>query len=202
MMQSPPLNLFGHATAKAATLQLAVVLLSLLVLLLGGIVAYLVRALAQQPMHWIAGMGPGLSLPGVVPDEMASEYGVKWLETRYTFTPETLKIRHAAILRTLHPTLRKPFEVQMEQEVLMVREAKMSSQLTVLETVVHRPETSQWPLRVQMTARRTTWIGGQELPAETVQGTLTLMPWLSRGEPQGLVVIKVEDTPPLRLRGK
>ena len=67
---SPPANLWGHLAAKAARLELAVGLLSLTVLLLGGTLAW--QAWHGLPVHYIPPGGPGVSQPGVIPDAVAS----------------------------------------------------------------------------------------------------------------------------------
>ena len=54
---SPPANLWGHLAAKAARLELAVGLLSLTVLLLGGTLAW--YAWHGLPVHYIPPGGPG-----------------------------------------------------------------------------------------------------------------------------------------------
>ena len=74
---SPPANLWGHLAAKAARLELAVGLLSLAVLLLGGTLAW--YAWHGLPVHYIPPGGPGLSQPGVIPDAVATDYASRWL---------------------------------------------------------------------------------------------------------------------------
>ena len=98
---SPPVNLWGHLAAKAARLELAVGLLSLTVLLLGGTLAW--YAWHGLPVHYIPPGGPGLSQPGVIPDALATDYASRWLTARYTFTPATVKTAHAQIRRRCIP---------------------------------------------------------------------------------------------------
>jgi hypothetical protein len=50
---------------------------------------------------------------------------------------------------------------------------------------------------VRLDARRTIWIGGQQVRDEPVQADLTVVPWLSSGQPAGLVVARVTMTPVL-----
>ena len=110
---SPPANLWGHLAAKAARLELAVGLLSLAVLLLGGTLAW--YAWHGLPVHYIP-RGPGLSQPGVIPEALATDYASRWLSARYTFTPATVTMAHAQIRLALHPSLTVAFTAQAERE--------------------------------------------------------------------------------------
>ena len=134
---SPPVNLWGHLAAKAARLELAVGVLSLTVLLLGGTLAW--YAWHGLPVHYIPPGGPGLSQPGVIPDAVATDYASRWLTARYTFTPATVKVAHAQILTALHPSLTVAFTAQAEREATLVKEVQLSTQVTITTaTVTHR----------------------------------------------------------------
>ena len=54
---------------------------------------------------------------------------------------------------------------------------------------------------VRLEARRTIWIGGQQVRDEPVQADLTVVPWLAAGHPAGLVVARVTMTPTLSASG-
>ena len=48
---------------------------------------------------------------------------------------------------------------------------------------------------VRLEARRTIWIGGQQVRDEPVHADLTVVPWLAAGHPAGLVVVAGDDDP-------
>ena len=194
---SPPANLWGHLAAKAARLELAVGLLSLTVLLLGGTLAW--QAWHGLPVHYIPPGGPGLSQPGVIPDAVATDYASRWLTTRYTFTPATVKAAHAQILTALHPTLTVAFTAQAEREATLVKEVQLSTQVMIATATVTRRMPQEVTVRLE--ARRTIWIGGQQVRDEPLQAELTVVPWLAAGAPAGLVVVRVTMTPTLSASG-
>jgi hypothetical protein len=170
--------------------------LSLAVLALGGLIAwYVVRGV---PVHFVPPGGPGLSQPGVIPDDSATAFTSRWLAARYTFTPATVKTMHNAMLSTLHPVLSLPFKAQAEREAVLVKEAQLSSQLVVVSTSVSRPG---GVVLVDLDARRTIWIGGQQTRDEPVHATIAVAPWVVHGDPKGLVVSRVVITPTLSVSG-
>jgi hypothetical protein len=194
---SPPANLWGHLAAKAARLELAVGLLSLTVVLLGGTLAW--YAWHGLPVHYIPPGGPGLSQPGVIPDAVATDYASRWLTARYTFTPATVKAAHAQILTALHPSLTVAFTAQAEREATLVKEAQLSTQVMIATATVTRRMPQEVTVRLE--ARRTIWIGGQQVRDEPVHADLTVVPWLAAGAPAGLVVVRVTMTPTLSAPG-
>ena len=194
---SPPANLWGHLAAKAARLELAVGLLSLAVLLLGGTLAW--YAWHGRPVHYIPPGGPGLSQPGVIPDAVATDYASRWLTARFTFTPATVKVAHAQILTALHPTLTMAFMAQTEREATLVKEVQLSTQVVIATATVTRRMPQEVTVRLE--ARRTIWIGGQQVRDEPLQAELTVLPWLAAGAPAGLVVVRVTMTPTLSASG-
>jgi hypothetical protein len=194
---SPPANLWGHLAAKAARLELAVGLLSLTVVLLVGILAW--YAWHGLPVHYIPPGGPGLSQPGVIPDAVATDYASRWLTTRYTFTPATVKAAHAQILTALHPSLTVAFTAQAEREATLVKEVQLSTQVMIATATVTRRMPQEVTVRLE--ARRTIWIGGQQVRDEPLQAELTVLPWLAAGAPAGLVVVRVTMTPTLSASG-
>jgi len=194
---SPPVNLWGHLTAKAARLELAVAALSLTVLLLGGTLAW--YALHGLPVYYIPPGGPGLSQPGIIGDAVATDYASRWLTSRYTFTPATVKTAHAEILAALHPSLTVAFKAQAEREAALVKEHQLATQVAITAATVTRRTPTQ--LTVTLEARRTVWIGGQQVREEPLQAELTVVPWWSQGHPAGLVVSKVGITPALSVSG-
>ena len=119
----------GHLAAKAARLELAVGVLSLTVLLLGGTLAW--YAWHGLPVHFIPPGGPGLSQPGVIPDALATDYASRWLTARYTFTPATVNAAHAVVAAALHPRLTVAFKAQADREAALVKEVQLSTQVTI-----------------------------------------------------------------------
>ena len=194
---SSPANLWGHLAAKAARLELAVGVLSLAVLLLGGTLAW--YAWHGLPVHYIPPGGPGVSQPGVIPDAVATDYASRWLTARYTFTPATVKTAHTAILQALHPSLTVAFHAQADREATLVKEAQLSTQVAISTAAVTRRTPQE--ITVSLDARRTVWIGGQQVREEPVLAAMTVMPWLAAGQPVGLVVARVTLTPTLSASG-
>ena len=165
MPPSSPVHLWGHLAAKAARLELAVGLLSLTVLLLGGTLTW--YAWHGLPVHYVPPGGPGLSQPGVIPDTVATDYASRWLTARYTFTPATVKVAHAQIRTALHPILTVAFTAQAEREATLVKDVQLSTQMAILTaTVIHRRPQE---VTVRLEAQRTIWIGGQQVRDEEAE---------------------------------
>ncbi len=195
---APLANLVGHQQGRLARLEVAVVALSLSTLLLVGIGAW--YALHGLPVHYIPPGGPGLSRPGVIDDTSATDYASRWLKARYTFTPNTIKAAHAEILTALHPSLTVAFKAQAEREVGLVKEVQLSTQVAIVGATVTRRTAQE--VTVRLDARRTIWVGGQQVRDEQVQADMTVVPWLSQGHPAGLVVSRVAITPALSASGQ
>ena len=194
---SPPANLWGYLAAKAARLELAVGLLSLAVLLLGGTLAW--YAWHGLPIHYIPPGGPGVSQPGLIPDMVATDYASRWLTARYTFTPATVTTAHAQIRTALHPGLTVAFTAQAEREAALVKAVQLSTQVAITAATVTRRTPQEVTVRLE--AHRTIWIGGQQVRDEPVHADLTVVPWLAVGHPAGLVVARVTITPVLSASG-
>jgi hypothetical protein len=187
------MDLWGRLAAKAARLELAVGVLSLTILLLGGTLAW--YAWHGLPVYYIPPGGPGLAQPGVIPNTVATDYASRWLIARYTFTPATVTVAHAQIRTALHPSLTVAFAAQAEREAALVKEVQLSTQLAITMAAVTQRTAQE--VTVRLDARRTIWIGGQQVRDEPVQADLTVVPWLSSGQPAGLVVARVTMTPVL-----
>src|SRR5438105_9467670 len=199
MVTTPaPANLIGHQHARIARLELAVGVLSLSVLLLVSVGAW--YALHGLPVHYIPPGGPGLSQPGVIPDAVATDYAARWLKARYTFTPATVKTAHAEVLTALQPSLMVAFKAQAEREATLVKEVQLSTQVAITTAIVtHR---TPQEVTVSLDARRTIWIGGQQVREEPLQAAITVVPWLFQGHPAGLVVARVTMSPALSASGQ
>ncbi len=192
-----PVDLWGGLTAKVVRLELAVGVLSLTVLLLGGSLAW--SRYQGMPVYFIPPGGPGVARPGVLPDLVATDYATQWLERRYTFTPATLKTAHSTIQSTLHPSLLVAFTAQAEREQALVREHQLASQLTVESATVQRRDDAR--VAVTLTAKRAVYIGGRQVREEPVQATLTVVPWVGSGRPTGLAVAQVQISPAFTVTG-
>jgi hypothetical protein len=178
----------------------AIPLLSLAVVGLAGVLVYQAW---RGPVAYVS-CGPGMVRADVIEDDVALGFAEWLLEQRYTFTYATVKTMQARVRRVLHPALTKPFEAQADREAREVRDAKMSAQLTVSEAVVtdHPTPTS---VVVQLQARRTVSLGGQEVRTEPLQATITLRVWrtytrLPLGE-VALVVTGLRTSPALTVTG-
>jgi hypothetical protein len=194
----PPANVWGHLTARTARLELAVGALSLSVLLLVSVGTW--YAIHGVPVYYVPPGGPGLAQPGVIPDAVATDYASRWLRSRYTFTPSTLKTAHQEMLAALHPSLTVAFQAQAEREAALVKAHQLATQVAITTAIVTRRAPEQ--LTVTLEARRTVWIGGQQVREEPLQAELTVVPWWSQGHPAGLVVSKVVITPALSASGQ
>jgi len=195
---SSPVNLLGYQQARLARLELAVAALSLSMLLLVSLGAWYVWH--GLPVYYIPPGGPGVAQPGQIPHALAMEYASRWLTTRYTFTPATVKTAHAAILQALHPSLTVAFTAQAEREAALVKEVQLSTQVAITTaTVTHR--TAQ-AVTVRLAGTRSIWIGGQQVRDEPLQADITVVPWVASGQPVGLVVSRVTITPALSASGQ
>ncbi len=199
MATSPlPVDLLGHQQARIARLELAVGALSLGVLLLVSMGAWYVWR--GVPIYYIPPGGPGLAQPGMIADAVATDYATRWLKARYTFTPSTIKTVHTEILQALHPGLTVAFKAQAEREALVVKEAQLSTQVAITTATVTRRMAQE--VTVSLDARRTIWIGGQQVRDEPLQADIAVVPWYSQGSPAGLVVSRVTITPALSASGQ
>ena len=91
------------------------------------------------------------------------------------------------------------FSAQAEREATLVKEIQLSTQVAIsTAAVTHR---TPQEVTVRLDARRTVWIGGQQVREEPVQATMTVVPWLAAGQPVGLVVARVTLTPTLSASG-
>jgi hypothetical protein len=135
----------------------------------------------------------------VIPDAVATDYAARWLKARYTFTPATVKTAHAEVLTALHPSLMVAFKAQAEREAALVKETQLSTQVAIATAAVTRRTPQE--VTVSLDARRTVWIGGQQVREEPLQTEIILVPWLSHGQPVGLVVSRVMITPAFSASG-
>jgi hypothetical protein len=197
MRDTDPVNLWGALTARIASQTVVIGLLSGALLLTSSTIAY--QQWRGTPVYFLPPGGPGLSLPGVIPDAAATDYASRWLMRRYTFTPATVKAAHAEVATGLHPALSLAFDAQAKREAVLVKEAQLATQVQVRDaTVSHR---SAGQVVVHLDAVRTVWIGGQQVREEPIQADLTLVPWYSGSHPAGLVVLKASLSPALSVSG-
>jgi hypothetical protein len=110
-----------------------------------------------------------------------------------------VKGAHAQIRTALHPRLTVAFTAQAEREATLVKEVQLSTQVAITTATVTRRSPQE--VTVSLDARRTIWIGGQQVRDEPVQADLTVVPWVVAGHPAGLVVARVTMTPALTVSG-
>ncbi len=189
---------WGQAVVQVRRLQGAVVALAVAVAALS--VAVLLPILAGTPVHYIPPGGPGVSLPGVIPDEAATDYASRWLVVRYSFTEATVRDAHREVAKGLHPTMRTAFEKQAEQEVLVVKEHQLATQLTMRHAQVLGRAGEE--VRVQVQAVRAIYVGKALVREEEVAGELGVLPWVAQGHPRGLVISRIKLSPSLGVTGQ
>jgi hypothetical protein len=197
LRQEGPVNLWGALSARIASQTVVIGLLSGALLLTTGTLA--VEHWRGTPIHFLPPGGPGVSVPGIIPDAAATDYASRWLMRRYTFTPTTVKAAHAEVASGLHPALSLAFEAQARREAVLVKEAQLATQVQVREAAVSRRSAGQ--VVVHLDAVRTVWIGGQQVREEPMQAEITLAPWYTGDKPVGLVVLKVSLSPALSVSG-
>jgi hypothetical protein len=166
---SPPTHLWGHLTANVARLQCAVVALPQrpAARQRGRLVRRPRRSRALCP-RWRAGIVAARD------HSRRGRHGLRRAvaKSRYTFTPSTLKTAHAEILAALHPSLTVAFKAQAEREAALVKEHQISTQVTINTVTVTRRAPDQ--ITVTLDARRTVWVGGQQVGEEPLQAELTV----------------------------
>jgi hypothetical protein len=196
-MSQQPLDLIGQQRARLARVECALVFqcLAMLVLTVTG-AWYVWRGL---PVYFVPPGGPGVAMPGTIPDGVATDFASRCLKSRYGFTPASIKAAQAEFLSCLHPTLLVVFKTQAEKELLLVKDGQLSTQTVVENTTVS--SRTQDEVTVLITARRAVWIGGHQVRDEPLQATLTVAPWVHQGSPSGLVITKVSITPALSVSG-
>jgi hypothetical protein len=188
-----PLNSFGHHQASLARLTMAVWVQGCAILGLVGLIGWYVWQ--GLPVYFVPPGGPGIAQPGVVGDVTAMDAAARCVQSRYTFTPATLKTAHTAFLSCLHPSLLVTFKAQADREAVLVKEAQLSTQVAILETTI-LTRTRQ-TVTVHLDARRTVWVGGQQVREEALQADVEVVPWVVRGTPAGLVLARITTTPAL-----
>ena len=183
----------AEAAAKGAGLRARVspVLKDLALLVLVGILA--VTTWRGPLIYYVADHGPGITPPGVVPEEMALNFAERWAQLRYTFVPETFKAQVATLLPWLHPSLRSRFQKDAEDEEREVRKVKVSSQVAVVQRDLLKRDGNTFVVAV--TAIRTVWIGSAPPRTESMRAEVTLMPWSQPTRQGQLIVTRSHFTP-------
>jgi len=176
-----------------------------LVLLAGG---FVYQAWAGWPIHYITEGGPGYSRPGLLPDTMAKEYAIRFVEARYTFIPSTFRAQMEKCLQWLHPALHIRFKADAEQEEREVRKNDMKVSVFVAPSslVKGRSDTAL----VLLTGLRAIWVGEAyreeafkaEITLAPLRPRTPLFPWSNPDTPGQLVVVRSAYTPVLNAVSK
>ena len=204
MLPLPLRTYFGHYAHLSGFMLLSNVLLALGVCCLGA--GFLVQVLVGRPWVIVAGGNVTLAKPGTIADEAALEFASKWMQVRYGFTPETIAVVQGQAKGLLHPDLHAAFEGLTQVERKQVREEKISSLIVVHDALV-TGHGSGPSITVRVRAVRTLVLcqkdqGCQKLDPELVQPELTLVPYVVRGDVQGLGLTAIKDMPALSTRPK
>jgi len=196
MLDTTPLDPLGTQQARLLRRDYTVSVLSTVILLLVGLIAYAYwRGL---PIHYIPQGGPGISQPGVIPDAMALDYASDCLVLRYTFTPATFQTKQQAMRSCLHPRLLLPFKAQVESETALVKKYQLAAQAAIeSQTIVQRTAER---VTVQLTGRLTLWVGGRS-SEEPLQATIDVVPWGHEATKDRLVLTRVHMAPEILTLG-
>jgi hypothetical protein len=193
-MAIPRLHVWGHLQAKALRLEAVCVLLASTTVGLALLTGWLVTRPA--PIYYIpASVGPGLLVPGAVPDALAVDFAQQLVLLLGNVTPATAADAHAAVAKYLHPQLLLPYTTHMAREREVLRADEMATQLAVRSATV---TTSGVPRTVTVTALRRIYVGKTPIRDDEVQALVTLLPVIpSPLNPYGLVVTALQLAPPL-----
>src|SRR5215831_19995492 len=157
MLDTTFLDPLGTQQARLLRRDYTVSVLSTVILLLVGLIAYAYwRGL---PIHYIPQGGPGISQTGVIPDAMALDYASDCLLLRYTFTAPTFQTKQYAVRRCLYPALLVPFKLQVEAETAWVKKHQLSAQAAIESQAIVQRTAER--VTVQLTGTLTLWVGGR-----------------------------------------
>ena len=130
-------DLFGAGEVRVLRLETAAGLLSLAVVVL--IVMLLWQKLSGLPVcYGTAEVAPGLVLPNEVPEAHVRALSEQVALLLYNNTFETAEAAHDRVAQLFHPQLLGVFRVRMEHERALMKEHKLSTQLSIRSTVVGR----------------------------------------------------------------
>ena len=83
-----------------------------------------------------AQVAPGLLIPNEVPDAFVKALSEQIALVLYNVTPETAEAAHEKVAQLFHPQLLGIFQARAERERVMLREHRLSTQLSIRSTVV------------------------------------------------------------------
>lgn len=194
-MAQAAMDLWGTLQAKRLRLEGAVVLLALLATGLFGLTLWIVGR--PVPVYYVpVGSGPGVLLPGELPDTLVAHLAARLLNSMYNVTPPTVAPAHQEVERYLHPRVLGTWRAQAAAEQQFIQERDISCLVSIRDTTVQvLPGGGR---RVTLAALRQVYVGKVLVRAEDVQATVQLSP-VPPGplNPYGLVVTLLELTPPL-----
>ena len=128
-------DLFGAGEVRVLRLETATGLLAVCVVVLS--VMLLWQKLSGLPVcYGTAEVAPGLVIPNEVPDAHVRALSEQVALLLYNNTFETAEAAHERIAQLFHPQLLGVFRVRMAHERELMREHKLSTQLSIRNTVV------------------------------------------------------------------
>ena len=130
-------DLFGTGEVRVLRLETATGLLAVAVVVL--IVMLLWQKFSGLPVcYGTAEVAPGLVLPNEVPEAHVRALSEQVALLLYNNTFETAEAAHDRVAQLFHPQLLGVFRVRMEHERALMKEHKLSTQLSIRSTVVGR----------------------------------------------------------------
>ena len=130
-------DLFGAGEVRVLRLETATGLLALAVVVLA--VMLLWQKLSGLPVcYGTAEVAPGLIVPNEVPEAHVRALSEQVALLLYNNTFETAEAAHERVAQLFHPQLLGVFRVRMEHERELMKEHKLSTQLSIRNTVVGR----------------------------------------------------------------
>ena len=188
-------DLFGAGDVRLLRLEAATGLLALACVLLVAMLLW--QRLSGLPVcYGAAQVAPGLLIPNEVPDAFVKALSEQIALVLYNVTPETAEAAHEKVAQLFHPQLLGIFQARAERERVMLREHRLSTQLSIRSTVVGRFGTGYG---ARIDALRRVYAGTLPIRDEELGVTLRfqrvqpgpLNPW-------GLAVTGLEFSEPLR----
>ena len=128
-------DLFGTGEVRVLRLETATGLLAVAVVVLTVMVFW--QKLSGLPVcYGTAEVAPGLVIPNEVPEAHVRALSEQVALLLYNNTFETAEAAHERVAQLFHPQLLGVFRVRMEHERELMKENKLSTQLSIRNTVV------------------------------------------------------------------
>lgn len=189
------MELLGRGDVRILRLETAAAFLALGCLVLSLLLGW--QAMRGLPVcYGVASVGPGLVIPGEVPETFIRALSEQVVLVLYNITPATAEAAHERVQYLFHPGLLKTFSVRAKLERQLMAEHDLSTQLSIRNTVIGR---SQGTYAARIDAVRRVYAGTRPIRDEEIGARLhfrqvqpgPLNPW-------GLALVRLEFTEPLR----